>query len=86
MPHPSQAQKLALPFRRPIKPPYIRQLILPGCMSDGETPEEAVINVQDAIATWIGMAGRMGHVVPPPTSYDPDRDRWPARASIVRAG
>ena len=25
--HPSQAQKLVLPFRRPIKPPYIRQLI-----------------------------------------------------------
>lgn len=23
---------------------------LPGCMSDGETPQEAIINVQDAIA------------------------------------
>lgn len=26
---------------------------LPGCMSDGETPEEALFNVQDAIAGWI---------------------------------
>jgi antitoxin HicB len=26
---------------------------LPGCMSDGDTPEEAVTNVQDAIASWI---------------------------------
>lgn len=59
---------------------------LPGCMSDGETTEEAVVNVQDAIATWIEGAGRMGHAAPPPTSYDPDCDRWPARASLVMAG
>lgn len=26
---------------------------LPGCMSDGETPEEALANVQDAITAWI---------------------------------
>ena len=26
---------------------------LPGCMSDGATPEEAVSNIQDAIAAWI---------------------------------
>ena len=41
---------------------------LPGCMSDGETPEEAIINVQDAIATWIEAAGDMGHAVPPPSA------------------
>jgi predicted RNase H-like HicB family nuclease len=29
---------------------------LPGCMSDGETPEEALKNVQEAIATWIEAA------------------------------
>ena len=26
---------------------------LPGCMSDGATPEEALKNVQEAIASWI---------------------------------
>ena len=26
---------------------------LPGCMSDGETPEEAVVNVRDAILCWL---------------------------------
>lgn len=26
---------------------------LPGCMSDGETAEEAVTNVQDAIRCWL---------------------------------
>lgn len=40
---------------------------LPGCMSDGETPEEALVNVQDAIAVWIEAAQDMGHAVPPPS-------------------
>ena len=26
---------------------------LPGCMSDGETPEEALKNVQEAIVSWL---------------------------------
>ena len=39
---------------------------LPGCMSDGETPKEALLNVQDAIVTWIEMAGELGRHVPPP--------------------
>lgn len=39
---------------------------LPGCMSDGETPEEAVRNVQDAIAAWIEEAAATGRPVPAP--------------------
>jgi len=42
---------------------------LPGCMSDGATPEEAVSNVQDAIASWIEAANDMGHAVPPPSRH-----------------
>jgi antitoxin HicB len=41
---------------------------LPGCMSDGETPEEALLNVQDAIAAWIEAAHDMGHTVPKPSA------------------
>ncbi len=37
---------------------------LPGCMSDGETPQEALSNVQDAIASWIETAQDMGRDVP----------------------
>ena len=37
---------------------------LPGCMSDGETPQEAIANVQDAIAAWIEAAHDLGHEVP----------------------
>ena len=40
---------------------------LPGCMSDGATPEEALANVQDAIATWIEAANDLGHAVPKPS-------------------
>ena len=29
---------------------------LPGCMSDGETPEEALKNVQEAITSWTEVA------------------------------
>jgi antitoxin HicB len=39
---------------------------LPGCMSDGATPEEAVSNIQDAIA-WIEAARDLGHAVPQPS-------------------
>ncbi len=40
---------------------------LPGCMSDGETPEQALTNVLDAIETWIEAARDMGHTVPEPS-------------------
>ncbi|MDX8527702.1 type II toxin-antitoxin system HicB family antitoxin [Mesorhizobium sp. MSK_1335] len=40
---------------------------LPGCMSDGETPEEAIANVQDAIAVWIEAAHELGRSVPRPS-------------------
>jgi len=41
---------------------------LPGCMSDGETPEEALLNVRDAIAEWIEEARALGWPIPPPTA------------------
>lgn len=37
---------------------------LPGCMSDGETREEAARNVEDAIACWIEEAAETGRAVP----------------------
>jgi predicted RNase H-like HicB family nuclease len=40
---------------------------LPGCMSDGETPEQAVSNIQDAITAWIEAARDLGHAVPKPS-------------------
>jgi antitoxin HicB len=40
---------------------------LPGCMSDGETPEEALSNVRDAIAAWIDEALALGRPIPSPS-------------------
>ncbi|MDQ2079750.1 type II toxin-antitoxin system HicB family antitoxin [Xanthobacteraceae bacterium Astr-EGSB] len=40
---------------------------LPGCMSDGATPEEALRNVQAAIASWIEAAKEWKQDVPQPT-------------------
>jgi antitoxin HicB len=39
---------------------------LHGCMSDGETREEAVRNLTDAIAEWCEEMKRLGREVPPP--------------------
>jgi antitoxin HicB len=41
---------------------------LPGCMSDGETPEGALKNVQEAIASWIEAAKEWKQEIPKPTS------------------
>lgn len=37
---------------------------LPGCMSDGETPQEALENAYDAITCWIEAAKKMGRQIP----------------------
>ncbi|MCC6919128.1 MAG: type II toxin-antitoxin system HicB family antitoxin [Alphaproteobacteria bacterium] len=42
---------------------------LPGCMSDGETPEEAISNVQDAIRSWIETARETGRTIPAPSRH-----------------
>jgi predicted RNase H-like HicB family nuclease len=39
---------------------------LPGCMSDGETPEEALKNVQEAIVSWTEAAKEWNQDVPKP--------------------
>ena len=40
---------------------------LPGCMSDGETREEAVRNLEDAIQEWMASAQEMGRPIPRPS-------------------
>ncbi len=42
---------------------------LPGCMSDGETQQEAIANVHDAIQAWIDAARAIGRPVPPPSPH-----------------
>lgn len=39
---------------------------LPGCMSDGDTREEAARNIEDAIRSWLEEARALGRAVPSP--------------------
>jgi predicted RNase H-like HicB family nuclease len=42
---------------------------LPGCMSDGETPEEAVFNGRDAFSAWMSARAHIGKPIPKPTRH-----------------
>lgn len=42
---------------------------LPGCMSDGETPEEAIANGRDALTAWLQAAKETGRDVPDPGDF-----------------
>lgn len=37
---------------------------LPGCISQGETKQEALMNIRDAIETWLDGADQVGLPVP----------------------
>jgi predicted RNase H-like HicB family nuclease len=42
---------------------------LPGCMSDGETREEAARNIADAISAWMEEAKAVGRAIPEPSQH-----------------
>jgi antitoxin HicB len=39
---------------------------LPDCMSDGETPEDAMVNGRDALVAWIKAMQQAGRPIPSP--------------------
>ena len=39
---------------------------LPGCMADGETYQEALLNVKVIIQEWIDTAKELGRLIPEP--------------------
>lgn len=39
---------------------------LPGCMSDGKTRAEALMNVEQVISEWIETAKEIGRPIPEP--------------------
>ena len=41
---------------------------LKGCMAHGETQEEAVKNINDAIGLWVATAQEFGDEIPAPKS------------------
>jgi len=55
---------------------------LPGCFSAGDTFEEAMTNVEEAISLWIETALDIGQVIPKPSDIltlranHPDYESW----------
>ncbi|MBF0134783.1 MAG: type II toxin-antitoxin system HicB family antitoxin [Magnetococcus sp. DMHC-1] len=37
---------------------------LPGCMSDGETVEDALANGREAMLSWLDVAEEQGRIIP----------------------
>ena len=54
---------------------------LPGCMSDGETPDEALKNVEDAIKCWLDTAKELGREIPDADEYKSE-DEFSGRLSL----
>jgi antitoxin HicB len=46
---------------------------LPGCISDGETPEEALANAYDAADAWLATARALGRDIPAPDAFQERR-------------
>jgi len=52
---------------------------LPGCMTDGDTAEAALADMENAIAEWIDAAEQLGQPVPKPNSIEAYSGRWVQR-------
>ena len=52
---------------------------LPGCMSDGETVEEAIANGRDALKSCIRTLRSFGDSIPPPGAFSQSSGQWRQR-------
>jgi antitoxin HicB len=52
---------------------------LPGCMSDGETVEEAMANGFDAVKCWIAVAREKGREIPDSDDAENQSGKWVQR-------
>jgi antitoxin HicB len=62
---------LSLPFTREIIPDpsgcwFVRIKELPGCMSQGETAQEALRMIEDALQLWLKLSLEDGDAIPEP--------------------
>ena len=49
---------------------------LPGCISDGETIEETIVNGQDAVSCWLKAAKEANRVIPKPGELEKQSGKW----------
>lgn len=49
---------------------FIEYPDLPGCMSDGETVNDAIANGRDAVECWMKAAEKTGRSIPKPGDFE----------------
>ena len=49
---------------------FARVVELPGCITEGDSPEDAAAMIRDAMAAWIEVALEDGQIVPEPKPAD----------------
>jgi antitoxin HicB len=52
---------------------------LPGCMSDGESVEDAIKNGRDAFICWMDAAKEAGRNIPKPGELEKQSGKWVQR-------
>ncbi|MCZ7573511.1 MAG: type II toxin-antitoxin system HicB family antitoxin [Ardenticatenaceae bacterium] len=75
---------LALPYTIEIRREddetwFARVVELPGCMTEGDTAEEAAAMIRDAMAAWLEVALDEGRSVPEPRPLDEYSGRFVVR-------
>lgn len=59
---------------------YMAEVLdLNGCIADGETVEEAIVNLEDAITSWIRTAQELGNPIPAPSDDSKFSGKWLVR-------
>lgn len=58
-----------------------RVVELPGCMTEGDSPEETLTMIQDAMAAWIESALEDGQPIPEPKTLDAFSGKFVVRVS-----
>ena len=58
---------------------FARVLELPGCMTEGDSPEDAAAMIRDAMAGWLELALEDGKPIPKPRSNEEFRGKFVVR-------
>lgn len=62
---------------------WIAEIIeLPGCMADGETPDEAMLNLNEAKKCWIDVALKRGQDIPVPSPSFMDEEVYSGKFTL----
>jgi antitoxin HicB len=60
---------------------FVRVVELPGCISEGDSPAEAIEMIQDAMAGWLEIALEDGRQIPEPKRVDEYSGKFVVRVS-----